>query len=409
MELKYLSYSLEELLEDQLFVAWVLRKQNNDEWKEFIDANPQFRHTTIKAREIILMLRDSYELMDEDSVLEIWQNIDRLEKLHNRKGKKVMLRKTLQWAASVLLILSLGMLGYFYLNDKDSEYQFTSIQNEPDNNKSRLVLSDGEEVTLAKDNSSVAFNNENELVIDNDSTIDLNPREPATGKELRLNEVIIPYGKRSEILLADGTKVWLNAGSRLAFPSKFNGKNREVFLEGEACFKVTENKKQPFIVNAGELNVEVLGTWFNVSAYQEDQVIETVLLEGSVSVQKPSVLGIGLKETVLKPNQKASFNKKLKDIVVQYDPDADIVISWTEGWFQFSGESLKSVLNKLERYYNIEVVLPEHFPSTERITGKLDLKDSPQEVLQALADVAKISYRVSEDKIYIDKKIEEMK
>ena len=408
MKPKFLSCNLEELLEDKLFIAWVLRKQNDKEWKAFIDANPQFAPTARKAREIILMLRDSYELMDEDSVLEIWQNIGRFEKLHRPKDKKLIIRKTIQWAASVLLILSLGTLGYLYLNEQDTTYPFASVSSGMETGRARLVLSGGEEVALEKQNSSVAFNSENELVINNDSIIDLTNTEAETVKEARLNEVIIPYGKRSELLLADGTKVWLNAGSRLAFPSAFSGKKREVFLEGEACFKVAENKNQPFVVNAGELDVNVLGTWFNVSAYPEDAVIETVLLEGSVSVQKSSVLGIGKKETFLKPWQKASFNKRQNEMKVEYDPSAEVAVSWTEGWFQFSGESLKSVLNKLERYYNLEVVLPEHFPSNERITGKLDLKDSPQEVLNALADVAQISYRISGNKIYIDKKLNEI-
>lgn len=85
-------------------------------------------------------------------------------------------------------------------------------------------------------------------------------------QEAQMNEVVIPYGKKSELLLADGTKVWLNAGSRMAFPSKFTKNIREVFLEGEACFEVEENEGQPFIVKAGDLDVKVLGTHFNVSA-----------------------------------------------------------------------------------------------------------------------------------------------
>src|SRR5690606_14480825 len=99
-------------------------------------------------------------------------------------------------------------------------------------------------------------------------------------QEVWMNEVIIPYGKKSELLLADGTKVWLNAGSRLAFPSRFTRNTREVFLEGEACFQVAKNEEQLFIVKAGNLDVKVLGTHFNVSAYPADATIETVLLEG---------------------------------------------------------------------------------------------------------------------------------
>lgn len=406
MDSKYLTYSLEELLEDKSFISWVLKGHNHNEWEQFIENQPEFNPKAIKAREIILLLRDTYEVMDEDSILEMWQNIGKFDELHRQKARKIKLRKIFGRAASILLLISLGTFGYFYLHEKDATYQFAHSQSIAQSNNARLVLSGGDEIALTENNSILALSNNNQLTINNDSTIDLSQNE--TKEKAQMNEVLIPYGKKSELLLADGTKVWLNAGSRLAFPSKFTKKTREVFLEGEAYFEVSENKAQPFIVNAAEINIKVLGTRFNVSAYPTNQYIETVLLEGSVALSNPKTFGFGKNETLLAPNQKASFNKTDNTMDVADEPDASFYIAWTEGWLQFSRESLHSVFTKMERYYNVEIKIPENFPSSELITGKLDLKESLEDVLLALADVAKIEYRVDGNKIYVDKKMNEI-
>jgi len=302
----------------------------------------------------------------------------------------------------------LGTFGYFYINERESVYQFSSNEISKTTNEARLILSDGEEVALKKDNSSVALNKDNQLVINRDSIIDLNPKVLNAEDENQMNEAVIPYGKRLELQLTDGTKVWLNAGSKLAFPSKFNKKNREVYLEGEACFKVAKNEKQPFIVKAGKLDIKVLGTFFDVSAYPVDGTIETVLLEGSVAVKKPGLIGLSKTEVILKPNQRANFNKENQEFKISDDPNASVSVAWIEGWLQFSSENLQSVFTKLERYYNIEIQASGNFASTQYITGKLDLKDSLELVMKALGDVAKLNYRINDNKVYIDKKMDEL-
>ncbi len=401
----FLTYSPEELLEEKSFIAWVLRGKNGKEWVKFIDDNPDFRDTANKARKIILLLHDTNDILDKESVLEIWQNIDRFEQIQQQKRRIPVFWKILTRAAAVLLIISTGTLGYLYLNEKDESYQFETVKADGNSKQARLMLSHGQEVILKKDNSSIDLSRSNQLVINNDSVIDISSNEQ---DGIEMNEVIIPYGKSSELLLSDGTKVWLNAGTRLAFPSKFSKKTREVYLDGEACFKVTKNENQPFIVNTGELDLKVLGTLFNVSAYTSDADIVTVLLEGSVAVRKQKLLGLGTTEVILKPNQRANYNKQNTEINIYDEPNTTMYIAWTEGWLQFSKESLQSVFTQLERYYDVEITLPASFPSSGLITGKLDLKDSLEEVLIALADVAQIDYRIVNNKIFIDKKMKEI-
>lgn len=404
---QYLNFSLEQLLEEKPFISWVLTQENDTEWERFMESNPEFRSKAKKARKIIYLLKDKYDLLDENSVLEIWKNIDKYEQQYKNKVRKIKNRRRLSWAASVLLIVSLGAFGFLYLNKKDQGYQFIS-SNAPESSDARMVLSTGEEIALKKDNSTIALNDAASQVTVNDTIISLLKSAGAVKQEMRMNEVVIPYGKKTELLLADGTKVWLNAGSRLAFPTRFNGKIREIYLEGEACFRVARNENQPFIVKAGNLNVKVLGTHFNISAYPADANIETVLLEGSVAVEKPKAFGLGKSEVVLKPSQKASFAKEQNEFTVTDEPDLDLYVAWTYGWLKYEKESLWSVLRKVERYYNVEIQLPANYPGDDEITGKLDLKESLDAVMVVLADASGFEYRINENKVNIEKKLQEL-
>lgn len=403
MKSEFLKYSLEQLLEEKSFITWVLQEDNKPEWDKFLESNPGFHSKINKSREIIHLLKDRYDVLDPDSILEIWKNIDEFERQYLKKVRKTDFRRTLSWAASFLFIVSLGIVGYFLVKEK--AYQFTStdiIQSDD----ARMILSTGEEIALKKDNSTITLNDATNQVTVNDSIINLIKKADAGKQEAQMNEVVIPYGKKSELLLADGTKVWLNAGSRLAFPSKFTKNIREVFLEGEACFEVEENEGQPFIVKAGDLDVKVLGTHFNVSAYPTDNVIETVLLEGSVSVERARTLGLGKSEVLLKPNQKASFKKEKNDFSITDETDADIYIAWTYGWLKYERENLKSVIRKVERYYNVEIRLPDNYPQDDKITGKLDLKESLNEAMEILADASGTEFRIIGDKVYMEKKLD---
>lgn len=405
MKSKFLKYSLEQLLEEKSFITWVLQEDNKPEWDKFLESNPGFHSKINKSREIIHLLKDRYDVLDPDSILEIWKNIDEFERQYLKKVRKTDFRRTLSWAASFLIIVSLGIVGYFLVIEKEKAYQFTStdiIQSDD----ARMILSTGEEIALKKDNSTITLNDATNQVTVNDSIIDLIKKADAGKQEAQMNEVVIPYGKKSELLLADGTKVWLNAGSRLAFPSKFTKNIREVFLEGEACFEVEKNEEQPFIVKTGKLEIKVLGTHFNVSAYPTDNVIETVLLEGSVSVERARTLGLGKSEVLLKPNQKASFKKEKNDFSVTDETDADIYIAWTYGWLKYERENLKSVLRKVERYYNVEIRLPDNYPQDDKITGKLDLKESLNEAMGILADASGTEFRIIGDKVYMEKKLD---
>ena len=195
---QYLNFSLEQLLEEKPFISWVLTQENDTEWERFMESNPEFRSKAKKARKIIYLLKDKYDLLDENSVLEIWKNIDKYEQQYKNKVRKIKNRRRLSWAASVLLIVSLGAFGFLYLNKKDQGYQFIS-SNAPESSDARMVLSTGEEIALKKDNSTIALNDAASQVTVNDTIISLLKSAGAVKQEMRMNEVVIPYGKKTEL------------------------------------------------------------------------------------------------------------------------------------------------------------------------------------------------------------------
>jgi transmembrane sensor len=405
MNKKYLTYSLEELLDDADFVAYLLHGIRKNEWELLFQSSPELKRKALHAKKIVETLRDSHEELSEKEVLTLWHNIDRYDNLMLKKRKTRVLYAIMRYAAVFLLLVSVGTVAWLYLSkDKtDQGYQFSETFTPPTDGDARLILHNGEEIALQRENSLVEVNPSGEIVINQEQIID--SRQASTGKSATMNEVVVPYGKKSQLVLADGTKVWLNAGSRMAFPSEFTGTQRTVFLEGEAYFEVDHNAAQPFVVNARELTVKVLGTRFNISAYTADETVETVLVEGKVSLSDNSSKAVSKKEVLLAPNQKAIFGKDSRQFEVGIVSDADLYTAWVSGWFRFSQESLFSVLRKLERYYNVQFVCDRDFPSGDLISGKLDLKDSLEQVMMALADVAGIEYRINENNITISKPI----
>ena len=210
--------------------------------------------------------------------------------------------------------------------------------------------------------------------------------------------MIIPYGKTSELFLPDGTKVFLNAGSRLVYPENFTGKSREVFLSGEAFFDVKHDKQHPFIVQTEDFRVKVLGTRFNVSAYPTDNIVETVLAEGKVNMEKNNA-GMFDKAIELAPNQMASFNRTTNETNVK-SVDTDNYILWTEGLLKFESTDLSRITKRLERYYNIRFQYGEPLLGGLRISGKLQLKDDIDEVCERVARAASVKIVKKGENLY---------
>jgi ferric-dicitrate binding protein FerR (iron transport regulator) len=215
-----------------------------------------------------------------------------------------------------------------------------------------------------------------------------------------MNQLVIPYGNQSKVVLADGTVVWLNAGSRLVYPTSFKDQTREVCLFGEAFFEVAKNKKL-FIVKVLGIDIKALGTKFNVSAYPEDNVVQTVLKEGSVAIQRNSA-GFFENDVVIQPNQMALFNKTSNETKI-YEADADIYFLWTKGLISFDEIDFSRVIKQVERFYNISINFSDHQKEIMRISGKLDLKRDRKEVIEYLEKVSLSRFEQLNENQYIIK------
>lgn len=198
--------------------------------------------------------------------------------------------------------------------------------------------------------------------------------------------IYVPAGQRAELMLADGTKVWLNSRSTLTFPGSFKGNIRNVKLDGEGYFAVTKNVEQPFIVETNKCNVKVLGTEFNVMAYAVDSVWETSLLEGAVEILVPGSNNSGMR---LEPNMMASLkgNRLVKGRIKEAD-----YFLWREGLLCFNDISVRDMIEKLKLYYGVDIVVNNTRILKNRYTGKFRTKDGVEHVLKVLKLNNKFTY-----------------
>jgi transmembrane sensor len=404
VEKKYLSYNIEELLDDQQFVLWLRNQEENLGLERLVCKDPDFASNVRTARKLLLILNERNEELPKEDIYKIWKNIEKFDQKSKRLPFYPAFKKLFKCAAMLILILGISGLIYFGYKQVSNHPVYEFAKSEQTGN-SKLILSSGEEIDLKKKESLLKVNSiDNAIKIDNDSVVNLTSQSKSSGTSM--NEVIVPYGKRSIIELADGTRVWLNAGSRFAFPSHFKGSSREVVLEGEAYFDVAHNDLLPFHVKTKDITVSVLGTRFNVSAYESDESVMTVLVEGKVALSENSRFNLMNKEIVMKPNQRTVFEKSTRAMTVSDEVDLSYYTAWTEGWLKFSKADISSVFQKMERFYNITIFYDQSYLTGELVSGKLDLKESMSDVFKALGDVAMIDFRIDKNNIYITKKVE---
>jgi transmembrane sensor len=220
------------------------------------------------------------------------------------------------------------------------------------------------------------------------------------------NTLSVPYGKTFDVVLSDGTYVYLNAGSVLTYPSHFNGAlKREVFLRGEGYFKVAKNKNIPFIVKTETLDTRVYGTEFNVSAYNSDSVTEVVLVEGSVGVKGVTKTPTSSnKYLVIKPSQKASKKRALNILEIE-KVDVKPYISWKVGVLAFNNENIANIFQKLERKFNVKIKNNYSDLYKHSYTG-IFKSENVNEVLFTLSNHTNFYYTINGNKITIKKNID---
>jgi len=362
-------------------------------------------------------LKDSIKRILRSEEREIQEGFDDIELLRLKNEALKLFRKEkekeapglhkfiyagLKIAASLVLIIGISTLIYFMIGDQKSllaELAVDPVENQ-NNTETRLILSDGSQIEIDSDESFLEYDKLGKTVeIDSDNTLMLSS-EDKKKEAPACHKLLVPYGKQSKIILSDGTIVWLNSGSYLLYPQVFSGKKREVFLKGEAYFDVARIESQPFIVQTSDIKVEVLGTAFNVMAYNEDTNIEAVVIEGSVKVSDSGTHLLGKKSTILLPGQMASYSKNSKDINTSY-VNMEQFVSWKDGYFFCKEISLEKLTQKLSRYYNTRVTIENQVLKNMTFSGKLENRKSLEETLKIICVSTRLNYQKDNENGFI--------
>lgn len=390
---KFLKY-----YEDPDFVRWVLTptKDLEEYWDDYMEKHESEKEQIRIARLIVSHLQ-SAPTPDVSSVSkEVFSSIvTELDNKGKKSRKKIILFSYFRYAAVGILFFVLGVAINQYLNNErdNGVQQNMQVSNTP--GYSTLILSDGSNVQIPDKKSEIEYKSNGQIVINKKDTV----HSPSTTTDQNFNELFVPYGRNASIKLPDGTLAHLNAGSRLVYPSKFEGSQRTVSLIGEGYFEVVHNTKMPFIVKTEELNIEVLGTKFDLSAYPTDKIVETILVEGKVKISKPG-FHLGSKDYILEPNQRAAFNIDTKETNIS-NVDVENYVSWHKGYMIFETQELNRVIKKLERYYNIRIGLVDPTLGFLRITGKLELKEDKESVLNIFAKAASLDLVHTNESEYV--------
>lgn len=277
-----------------------------------------------------------------------------LDKIKKDKGNlnKFQYRSILKYAAIIIFSMTLG----YFVNDKLSN-ETPAKEFAPKENFITLEREDGNIQVISEDGTSEVIDSEGNVVGSQVGNQLVYANGKMTGSEEPIyNTLHVPYGKHFELKLSDGSLAYLNAGSSIKYPVEFiEGKDRTVFLTGEAFLEVAKDAKHPFIVKAANLDIRVFGTKFNVSAYPEDIVKEVVLVEGSVGLYSETDMSIGNEGTVLTPGLKGSFDNTKGNITTE-PVVTSVYTSWVKGVLVFRNMTFENILKKLERHYNVKIV-----------------------------------------------------
>jgi len=299
-------------------------------------------------------------------------------------------------AASIILALSVG--GYFILHkSKTPNYAANNVKQDikPGTNGAILTLANGQKVILEQAKAGkIISQNGADLRKAGDSLLVYQPGTAAENNAASYNTLETPKGKQYSVVLPDGSKVWLNAASSLKYPTAFTGNERKVELTGEAYFEVVHNNKQPFRVVTANQTIEDIGTYFNINAYQDEPVIKTTLLEGSIKISENG------RSAILKPGEQAQIMVNSSKININLNADAEEAIAWKNGRTQFNNADIKSIMRMLSRWYNIDVVYQGNI-NESGFGGSVSRSKNISEVLKVLELTGELHFKIEGRKVTV--------
>ena len=328
---------------------------------------------------------------DQPDYDKIWKDI---ETRTTSKFTRFFIQSS-RYAAALVVAVGISYLSYRMYNTFTTPSKITAqLERQQSIKQPSLILSNGNIVGLCKDKSSTIIDTKELEAYNNNNTLEYKIKND-TVLVHKYNTIVVPRGAEYSLRLSDGTQVHLNSESIFKYPVNLQNQQRKVFLEGEAYFKVKRNKHKPFVVKAGDVNIQVLGTVFNINAYKDNNNIATTLVEGKVKIINKHG------DIILKPNQQAVYSL---DGIYSREVDIKKYISWINGKFYFENIRLEKIMCQLCRWYNIEVFFINQESKNYLYTGVINKEFSLDKILKILQEVIpEIKIRRKDKAMYIEK------
>ena len=378
------------------YVRGVLSEKDRIELLRWLEAAPEHEK----------QFREMLRIKMRVSAVGQWKELDDVQQ---RTWDKITLfiecrrKKLYIWGARIasMIIVAIGV-AFIWQNRSGSEMETILVSNvlqvESGSPKAILVTSAGEKIALNDGKTcQVADVSGIEIIQDSTGSVRFEDRGVVTEEEVcRYSSIVVPEKGEYQVILSDGTKVWINSDSKLEFPDRFHKNVREVKLTGEAYFQVAKDKEHPFIVVTGEAEIEALGTSFNIYSYEEENRIETTLVEGAVR------FAVADQTVILMPGEQGvvgtdgNLEKKKVDVFPY--------IAWKEGKFVFRKRSLEEVMHIISRWYNVEAVFQNESLKKVSFSGNLKRYDDFEHIVSMLEMTGGIRFKVEGRKIFITEK-----
>jgi ferric-dicitrate binding protein FerR (iron transport regulator) len=383
-EKKYKSCSAEELLQDDFFISSKVHPTEPTEafWHKLLKNGDVDIESYRFACHFIESVQVRSEVIREDEKETLWEGIEARNRSFREKRRRERHKLYISAVASVAIVVMLGL--WFFSGEMDGDDRLARIEEvkAPDMQAEniQLVLTGDEAVSLEGEEAEIAYR---------DSGIEINRQATELKKEkvkneIAYNQLIVPKGKRTKLILADSTHIWINACTRVVYPVTFAKNQREIYVDGDVYLDVAHRDDCPFVVKTKTFGAEVLGTSFNLTAYGSDREQNLVLVSGRVRIRMDN-----REDVLLAPNEMFTSVDGVTQVQTVH---AEEYISWTEGVYQYESETLRVILRRLSRYYGQEIVCDPKVAGL-KCSGKLDLKDELATVLEGIALTAPVRYK----------------
>lgn len=382
------TFELAELISGYLLCT--LTKEQEQRLKFLLEEDKE-RYKLLEAYRDGTPIGQRLENMHKLDVDQAWLNVE-----NHLKRKKLPKQSNFSFLKYAAIFLAIVGVSIFYFNREQIDTSIVpdltkTYKNDvlPGTQKAILILSDGKKVTLDKEKQFIIDEN-GTAITSNDGTISYADQNTTASSEIKYNTLIVPKAGTYAVTLPDGSRVVLNAMSELKYPVSFTGKDRKVELKGEGYFEVAKDATHPFKVKLNESEIEVLGTHFNVSSYE--QTAKTTLLEGSVKISNAKG------SSILVPGKQALSNSE--NIRISKG-NIEKATAWVNGEFYFDNDGIAPTLTEISRWYDVKLVSKKPLPDIH-ISGRIKRQVKLSEVLVMLKDVSNLSFSIENKNLIIN-------